>query len=259
MFERRFNAIAFRDFMVAICLTLVAGCNAAVDSTAPEAPVDGALPAPTGLVAMPGSAQANLSWSASNGATRYLVKRSTTSGGPYGQVATAMSPAYTDATVSNGATYYYVIAAANADSMSADSAQAAVTLAAGGGRASPGAHRPGCQFRHFGGKPDLVCKRWRNALFCQARNHQRRTIYASRNSHLDVLQRRFGHQRHRVLLRRLGAQFGWRERQFRGSQRHARCAGSPAGGGMQQPRSPRNLDERHAAGLQTPTIALLPS
>ncbi|MFC5470743.1 glycoside hydrolase family 44 protein, partial [Cohnella suwonensis] len=44
-------------------------------------------PAPTGLTATAGNAQVALSWTASAGATSYTVKRATTSGGPYTNVA----------------------------------------------------------------------------------------------------------------------------------------------------------------------------
>ena len=44
--------------------------------------------APSGLAAAAGNAQVALTWSVSSGATGYYVKRSTTTGGPYTQVAT---------------------------------------------------------------------------------------------------------------------------------------------------------------------------
>ena len=51
--------------------------------------VPGAVPpAPTNLGATPGNAQVALTWSAASGATGYNVKRSTTNGGPYSNVAT---------------------------------------------------------------------------------------------------------------------------------------------------------------------------
>jgi fibronectin type 3 domain-containing protein len=83
--------------------------------------------APANLTATSGNAQASLTWSASSGAASYNVKRSTTSGGPYTQVATATSTSYTDATVSNGATYYYVVTAVDSGGESANSMQASVT------------------------------------------------------------------------------------------------------------------------------------
>ena len=70
----------------------------------------GAPPAPTGLVATPGNSQVALSWNAATGAATYNVKRSTTSGGPYSPIQTGVTTtSFTDTTVSNGTTYYYVV------------------------------------------------------------------------------------------------------------------------------------------------------
>src|ERR1700691_2734398 len=96
-------------------------------SATPTAP--STLPAsPTGLNATGGNAQVSLSWSVSLGAARYDVKRSTTSGGPYGTaVASATATNYTDTSVTNGTTYYYVVSAVNTVGQSANSAQASAT------------------------------------------------------------------------------------------------------------------------------------
>jgi hypothetical protein len=92
--------------------------------TAPSTP-----PAsPTGLKATGGNAQVSLSWNAGAGAVSYDVKRSTTSGGPYGTaVASATATNYTDSSVTNGTTYYYVVSALNTVGQSANSAQASAT------------------------------------------------------------------------------------------------------------------------------------
>ena len=69
----------------------------------------GLLP-PTNLKATAGDTQVVLSWTASVGATGYNVKRATTSGGTYLTVASDVSgTAYTDWSVTNGTTYYYVV------------------------------------------------------------------------------------------------------------------------------------------------------
>src|SRR5207244_2810855 len=89
-------------------------------SATPEGP-----PAPpNNLVALPGNAVVSLSWSASSGATSYIVLRSTTNGGPYAAIANAvLASSYSDATAANGITYYYVVQAKNASGTSANSNQ----------------------------------------------------------------------------------------------------------------------------------------
>jgi titin len=85
-------------------------------------------PTPTGLTALAGNAQVSLNWSASTGATSNNVKRAGTSGGPYTVIATAITlTSYTDNTVANGTTYYYVVSAVNSAGESADSNQASAT------------------------------------------------------------------------------------------------------------------------------------
>jgi beta-lactamase superfamily II metal-dependent hydrolase len=80
---------------------------------------------PTGLVATAGNLQVGLTWNASAGATGYNVKRSTSSGGPYSTIAPNIAPTnYTDATVANGTTYYYVVTALNGADESGPSNQA---------------------------------------------------------------------------------------------------------------------------------------
>jgi len=103
--------------------------NSAEVSAAPVAPVN--PPAtPAGLQATGGNAQVSLSWNASAGAASYNVKRSTTNGGPYGTaVASPSATYYTDSTVTNGATYYYVVSAVNSAGQSANSAQVSATPA----------------------------------------------------------------------------------------------------------------------------------
>lgn len=80
------------------------------------------LPSPPGnLSATPGDRQIQLTWLASDGATRYAVKRALTSGGPYAQIADPTAPSYTDTSLTNGTTYYYVISAINLAGESSDS------------------------------------------------------------------------------------------------------------------------------------------
>lgn len=100
--------------------------NSAEVSATPVAPA-GPPPAPTNLSATAGNAQVSLNWTASTGATSYNVKRSTTSGGPYSQIATASTTSYNDSGLTNGTTYYYVVSAANSAGESANSNQASAT------------------------------------------------------------------------------------------------------------------------------------
>ena len=86
---------------------------------------------PSGLTATPGNGSVALSWTASSGANSYYVKRSTTSGSGYTQLANPSSASYNDTSVTNGTTYYYVVAAANGNGTSADSSQVSATPTGG--------------------------------------------------------------------------------------------------------------------------------
>jgi len=55
------------------------------------------------------------------------VKRATTSGGPYTQLAALASTSYTDTSLTNGTTYYYVVSATNSAGESANSTQVSAT------------------------------------------------------------------------------------------------------------------------------------
>ncbi len=97
--------------------------------------VPGAVPsAPTNLGATPGNAQVSLGWTAVSGATGYNVKRSTSNGGPYSNVATNVSgTSFVNTGLTNGTTYYYVVTAVNASGESGVSAQVSATPSATGG------------------------------------------------------------------------------------------------------------------------------
>ena len=87
-------------------------------------------PAPAGLSATAGNAQVGLNWSAASGATSYNVKRATVSGGAYTTIAfgiTSTSYTDTDAGLTNGDTYYYVVSAVNTTGESAPSSEASAT------------------------------------------------------------------------------------------------------------------------------------
>src|ERR1700678_4201742 len=83
--------------------------------------------APMGVTAAAGNAQVTLNWTASSGATGYYVKRSTTSGGPYTQVATQATTNDTDTGLTNGTKYFYVVSAYDSAGQSANSAEVNAT------------------------------------------------------------------------------------------------------------------------------------
>jgi chitin-binding protein len=96
--------------------------------------VPGAVPmAPTAVAAVAGNAQIQLHWNAAAAASGYNVKRSTTNGGPYANVATAVSgTSFTNTGLTNGTTYYYVVTAVNASGESPVSTQVSATAQAAG-------------------------------------------------------------------------------------------------------------------------------
>ena len=82
---------------------------------------------PSGLIATPGNAQVSLTWNAVTTASSYNVKRGTASGGPFSNIASPSINSYTDTSVTNGTTYYYVVSGVNADGESGNSTQASAT------------------------------------------------------------------------------------------------------------------------------------
>src|SRR5277367_6133413 len=89
------------------------GGNSGQGATAPAAPA--------GVMATAGNAQVALSWSVSAGATSYVVKRGTVSGGPYTQVGTSTATDFTDTALTNGTKYFYVVDATDSAGTSANS------------------------------------------------------------------------------------------------------------------------------------------
>ncbi len=81
-------------------------------------------PAPAGLIADAGDRSVALAWNTVPSAVHYTLKRATTPGGPHVVLADLVSTtSYTDTTVTNGLTYYYVITARNAAGESLPSAE----------------------------------------------------------------------------------------------------------------------------------------
>jgi hypothetical protein len=125
MFEHHPKLITLRGLVLAGCLVILAGCGSGANTVvADKSPASvPAQPAPSGLAATVGNAAVTLTWTASGGATGYNVKRATTSGGPYTQLAARTSPTYADSAVTNGTAYYYVVSALGAAGESANSTQ----------------------------------------------------------------------------------------------------------------------------------------
>ncbi|HUR46339.1 MAG TPA: fibronectin type III domain-containing protein, partial [Candidatus Saccharimonadales bacterium] len=86
--------------------------------------------APTNLTALAGNGRVTLYWNAALTATNYYIKRGTTSGGPFTTIATATASTFSDNTVLNDNTYYYVVSAANASGEGSNSAEVGATPSA---------------------------------------------------------------------------------------------------------------------------------
>nr|WP_276609476.1 cellulose binding domain-containing protein [Chengkuizengella sediminis] len=89
---------------------------------------------PTGLTASAGDGEVNLSWNVESEADGYNVKRSTSAGGTYATIAAGVtSTSYTDTSVTNDTTYYYVVSAENQAGESGNSAEVSATPQSDGG------------------------------------------------------------------------------------------------------------------------------
>jgi autotransporter-associated beta strand protein len=94
--------------------------SAEVSATTAPAP-------PTGLVATPGNTQVKLSWTASAAATSYVVQRASVTGGPYTTIGSSFGTTYTDNNLTDGTTYYYVVAASNSNGTGLNSSEVNAT------------------------------------------------------------------------------------------------------------------------------------
>ena len=97
-----------------------------LDAKASPYPPNPIPPEPAGLKAEAGVSQVFLNWEKSGGDTAqgYIVRRSTNADGPFVKVAAwnnNTATHYTDTSVANGVTYYYVVAATNQAGASANS------------------------------------------------------------------------------------------------------------------------------------------
>jgi fibronectin type 3 domain-containing protein len=81
------------------------------------------------LSAQPGNGSVVLAWTAPTTAVSYQILRSTTSGSGYVLAGTKGAAGFTDTSVANGTTYYYVVTASNGACSSTNSNEASVTPA----------------------------------------------------------------------------------------------------------------------------------
>jgi len=81
---------------------------------------------PTNLAASVAGNQVHLSWTGVPNASGYLVKRATTSGGPFTSIGTTTSSSFSDAPTADGRLYYYVVSATVSGGESADSDQVVI-------------------------------------------------------------------------------------------------------------------------------------
>lgn len=102
----------------------------------------GSLPAPTNFRLSQTSSSVNLSWNRVSGASGYYVCRALPSDDQYAVIEETTSTSYTDYDVSAGTTYYYAVAAVDANGEYGDLAEKSITFngsgSSGGGEDNPG-------------------------------------------------------------------------------------------------------------------------
>ena len=111
-----------------------AGLGGLVSSNSPEASatpiMPTSLPAPASLNAAPDNGQVALAWTASPGATNYVIWRGLSSGNETNAIGMSSGTTYTDTGLVNGTTYYYVVTAAGPGGLvSTNSPEASATPA----------------------------------------------------------------------------------------------------------------------------------
>jgi beta-galactosidase len=99
--------------------------DSSIVSIIPQAPVSTAAPA--GLTAQRDDGQVILNWNFVAGATSYNIKRALTGAGPFTVITNVSTTGCTDAGVTNGMTYYYVVSAVNDSLESSNSAPVSAT------------------------------------------------------------------------------------------------------------------------------------
>ena len=101
--------------------------ESANSSSVSASPILAAPDTPEGLSSTVGDSQVSLSWTASEFATLYDIKRSTDFAGPYTLIDTTAALTYDDFGVSNAVTYYYVISAIGWGGSSTDASPVSAT------------------------------------------------------------------------------------------------------------------------------------
>ena len=108
-------------WLVLLLVSLLAGCAGS------GAGAHVSLSAPATLVATPADKLVTLDWRAVSEATGYAIYRGSTSGGPYSKIGSTIGSVFIDNTVSDGATYYYVVRSVLGSRESGNSPEASTT------------------------------------------------------------------------------------------------------------------------------------
>lgn len=109
----------YRFYLICLIFSLIA-CSPKSDGSNPARQTT-VLAAPTGLASIAGDRKVFLVWNPSGAATSYQVKRAVSPGGVYTTIAKTTRLGYTDTSVANGKTYYYVLSVSNTVGESANS------------------------------------------------------------------------------------------------------------------------------------------
>ena len=211
--------------LTGLSLIQLPGCAGTTSlGTATPTPSTGGLTVPqmpSNVVAMAGDAQVTLAWSTSSGATSYHVKRATTNGGPYSQVAAPSSAGFIDSSLTNGTTYFYVVSAVSSAGESGNSPQVSAKPAAA---TQPQAPSTPVGLTALPGNAEVTLTGHgaeRYQLPRQACHRQRRDLCADRLCAHHWLCRCHGYKWHDLLLRCLSLKLDRGERQLDAGQRQA--------------------------------------
>jgi fibronectin type 3 domain-containing protein len=117
-------ALGTTYYYVVYAVTTADGASPASTEQSVTTPASWAPTAPTGLAAVPDASKVALSWNSVANAASYTVRRSTTSGSGYADLAPGLTgTTYSDTSAIIGTTYYYVVTATNAGGSSGNSSE----------------------------------------------------------------------------------------------------------------------------------------